>query len=1005
MSELSAACAKKLSTLRRLISTLPSSLLLGLYAFEYWSPNPDLLDRFGDAESVFNHDLEVAFAPKGRSSGACPFEIMGRGPGLMAVVEIFSCFLSVDSPSAIIEKWVDDLLSAIQVRDLAQRQEEEESEGRSVYDLDHEDDDDDGNDGEREDHNSLGVSSEDKDTHPAKQRKTRLDDSSMPIQRMLQGNVLLAHGKKAKPTVRTSTVGSTRKRKQTKKADSLPPMPAAYDDFELASENETKETLTGRTVGRKKNDLLHQLAKPCRRKGQPNSKKLLRCIGMTPADKSAGCTKTYAWASGALGRDPAYAYVPEPWRQMAKDELGDKSPSEKKRKADKNLQDAKDGPGTLVPHINRARTTALTTSLDVQILKCVSIGNLSFHFIDSEEWKGLFTIAAPSYFPPSSTRIRDGMLPSEAAGIVAENINYLKTLDNLTLLFDGSTSHAQDSIYTFHVLTPERESFLIKGSSMSAESHTGAHLATEAIKLLNAADVCHRFHNTSKDIAKLSVFNMPIQTTKHAIKFFSKSTLAKTAFKCLMPRHRITRGLQKFGKTRFGSISHSVSSMQRCLPIIHELVRTRRIKLPVANVHARLVPESSKGDEFKRLLKLTVDVFAPCAKTITCAESTHANLADVFMLWLAVSAAYKDLMEDPIALAELDQQTREKIRRILNYRFQQMVENPSVSIDTNNLKHVRMASMYVVAFVLHPSGAQNMNTAFPSLQSKADIYDDVKNFLINQLRIQYEMKKKIDNVSGKEALIWLKAQLHAYVSRSYPFNLPLSKQKSPLNWWYPLLKDPQASVLAFLAIKLFSVVPNSMADERTGSAMTKVNSADQNNLKPETIIHLIQLRQHYMRQRTQKTKHKHIPMVKFYELDKILHSSDGLKEIGPQVSVLAEKDSPVVGNDDEESRPPVLTGDTMSDSLSSDDEGPGPCEEDKNTTIPTNDLEMAEAYKFNAEEWLQDGLLDPTLLNMLSDAPHAVHEDENTVMQAEEGASLSPKADSDEEPEDWFAKG
>ena len=47
---------------------------------------------------------------------------------------------------------------------------------------------------------------------------------------------------------------------------------------------------------------------------------------------------------------------------------------------------------------------------------------------------------------------------------------------------------------------------------------------------------------------------------------------------------------------------------------------------------------------------------------------------------------------------------------------------------------------------------------------------------------------------------------------------------------------------------MFSVVPNSMADERNGSAMTKANGSDRNGLKPDTIVRLVQLRQHYLRE-------------------------------------------------------------------------------------------------------------------------------------------------------------
>jgi hypothetical protein len=70
--------------------------------------------------------------------------------------------------------------------------------------------------------------------------------------------------------------------------------------------------------------------------------------------------------------------------------------------------------------------------------------------------------------------------------------------------------------------------------------------------------------------------------TRRVIKFMSHSTLAKAQFNMLKPKYRITRGLVKFGKTRFAGVVHSLESLQRCMPIIEELVSKNIASIPVS---------------------------------------------------------------------------------------------------------------------------------------------------------------------------------------------------------------------------------------------------------------------------------------------------------------------------------------------------------------------------------------------------------------------------------------
>lgn len=53
-----------------------------------------------------------------------------------------------------------------------------------------------------------------------------------------------------------------------------------------------------------------------------------------------------------------------------------------------------------------------------------------------------------------------------------------------------------------------------------------------------------------------------------------------------------------------------------------------------------------------------------------------------------------------------------------------------------------------------------------------------------------------------------------------------------------------------LGVKLYSVVPNSMAEERTVSTFTKLNSADRAAQKADTIVNITKVKQHLRRKTT-----------------------------------------------------------------------------------------------------------------------------------------------------------
>ena len=103
-----------------------------------------------------------------------------------------------------------------------------------------------------------------------------------------------------------------------------------------------------------------------------------------------------------------------------------------------------------------------------------------------------------------------------------------------------------------------------------------------------------------------------------------------------------------------------------------------------------------------------------------------------------------------------------------------------------------------------------------------------------------------------------------YSQGAYPFDTP--HNGNTLKWWIWLEKHPQANVLTvsnifliyqiwvlwkiylflqMLAIKIYSIVVNSMANEQIGSKFTWFNSALWGNQNVETLKNMIQVGQYY----------------------------------------------------------------------------------------------------------------------------------------------------------------
>jgi hypothetical protein len=158
----------------------------------------------------------------------------------------------------------------------------------------------------------------------------------------------------------------------------------------------------------------------------------------------------------------------------------------------------------------------------------------------------------------------------------------------------------------------------------------------------------------------------------------------------------------------------------------------------------------------------------------------------------------------------------------------------------------------------------------PLLHTNA--YSSVKNFLKellhkklahHQMHPNDPIEPLFKELSPSEVVDGLRHQLEAFWRNELPFKEPV-KDRDPLGWWEALQKHPHAQVLAVhcpqslicqytllnhdfqhLSIQMFSVLVNSMPDERTNSTITWFNSPLRGSQNAQTLVDMIQVGQWY----------------------------------------------------------------------------------------------------------------------------------------------------------------
>ncbi|KAK0431439.1 ribonuclease H-like domain-containing protein [Armillaria borealis] len=539
----------------------------------------------------------------------------------------------------------------------------------------------------------------------------------------------------------------------------------------------------------------------------------------------------------------------------------------------------------------------LQLKIDFCIMKLICVCGLVPNLLDTDEWKEFMAITNSKYkWTPSDTFERK-YIPQEAQRVRDKVKGILKKERNLTLTFDGNSTRKLQSVYTTHITTKDCTSYFYGGYEGSDEHHTaewvrdiildvvreigednfsglcsdstgntkkGKSLAKETlIAILMLPDCCHHLHNTIKEISKLPEFQNMMKLLKDTIKHFSHSTYLMTQLEQRRLEEEITEGLIKIGKTRFATHYSACVSLERCFPFIRDLIVDKIIKIKNKDVIAAFSGQRANL-EFQLALKQYSTIIGPLACSLWALEAAQTNAADVYMFWLAIAAELRDIFSCPEDTG-IEQELAKKIIHIFLRRYKEFIDE---SPDDIYFIAAYLDPCYVNSEILNKpiSVTSGPTITIPSStnvgpDAEADMapcpraYKRVKKGLKVMLRNEVEAYGRRPSSAGIGRLVQqaksvkviaeeFSPQLLSYSWGEYPFTDPVGL-KTVLEWWEDLAKHPKAWTLAFFAIKIFSVLVNSMPDERTGSKITWFNSPLWINQKVSTLINMIQVGQWY----------------------------------------------------------------------------------------------------------------------------------------------------------------
>jgi hypothetical protein len=123
--------------------------------------------------------------------------------------------------------------------------------------------------------------------------------------------------------------------------------------------------------------------------------------------------------------------------------------------------------------------------VDHIIMRLICVRGLVPNIVDSDEWKELMNLLNGAYQPTSADTFATKHIPREAVYVQQKQNDILRTINNLTLTFDGNSTRKLQLIYTAQATTPSRETYFLDAHQGSDERHTTQWVTSKLMKVCN----------------------------------------------------------------------------------------------------------------------------------------------------------------------------------------------------------------------------------------------------------------------------------------------------------------------------------------------------------------------------------------------------------------------------------------------------------------------------------------------------------------------------------------
>ncbi|KAF7344297.1 Zinc finger bed domain-containing protein 1-like [Mycena venus] len=508
--------------------------------------------------------------------------------------------------------------------------------------------------------------------------------------------------------------------------------------------------------------------------------------------------------------------------------------------------------------------------IDLLLFKLIICCALPFALLGNPFFIDFVFALAPNYKVQDRTSFFARHITSEVAAVGKELKEFLATKVHMTISLDGWSSRAKDEIYTFHATIPSRRSFFVDGHIFKGVSVTGEKLCEvlkgilevfdpqkfsaiagdggpnvrAAKKLLirlfpwnlNIYDPCHNLNLFMKDLWKL--FKLVFSFQFGLSNYFGKSNYGTFHLTEQRKKMNIAEGMKSASDTRFSTTFIQSFAVRTCMPAINILFKDGilRFDTKATKFLQGCLGETSAHYAFMANLSTMIQLMAAPAHGILTLEGQNTTCADVFYVWVSIAWQLEKVLSNPMSIAG---RYRAQVIEAYNECFEQMMTESSCHV-------------FLLAYFLHPTFRKfgGLQLTMPANRNAETLtLTEYPSLLITLFKAAMQILKgeqqRLDR-GGKEQVIQLQKEFLRYAYNQAPFDGQYwDSSTKPLHYWTKLPNDSNATQIGRIAVKIFSIMPSEICDERTASRLGWFNAARRSSILPENLVDCSRLYDYY----------------------------------------------------------------------------------------------------------------------------------------------------------------